>query len=326
MTAWMDDELNDRRRQGLYRRRRRLESAQGARVRLGGRELVNFSSNDYLGYAADPRLAATAARTARRYGVGGGARRSSPDTCGRCAAWNTTSPPGKGPRRHWSSAAAYAANLAAVTALVRRDDAVFSDELNHASLIDGCRLSRGRVFVYRHCDLDHLNDLLALEGSTARRRLIVTDSIFSMDGDLAPLKGLLEVAGRHDALLLLDEAHATGVLGESGRGLTDLLPPGTYDAERIIKVGTLSKALGTQGGFVCGSRRLIQYLVNLRSALHLFDGPGAADRRGGPAGGGPGADRAGAAPPPSGTGGNAARRIARIRARAAAAVAVRLCR
>jgi 8-amino-7-oxononanoate synthase len=262
MTAWMDDELNERRRQGLYRRRRRLESAQGARIRLGGLELVNFASNDYLGYAADPRLARAAARAARRYGSGAGA---SPLVSGHLrplrdlerdlAAW-------EGTEAALVFTSGYAANLAAVTALVQHGDAVFSDELSHASLIDGCRLSRGRVFVYRHCDLDHLNDRLQLEGSTARRRLIVTDSVFSMDGDLAPLKGLLEVAGRHDALLLIDEAHATGVLGESGRGLTDLLPPGSYDAERIIKVGTLSKALGAQGGFVCGSRRLIQYLVN----------------------------------------------------------------
>src|SRR5262249_30746365 len=151
----------------------------------------------------------------------------------------------------------YAANLAAVSALAGRPDAVFSDELNHASLIDGCRLSRARVFVYRHRDPDHLRDLLRHEGPAARRPLIVTGTVFSMDRDLAPLAELTDVAERHDALLLIDEAHATGVLGESGRGLTDLLPrPPGRDPDRLVKVGTLSKALGAQGGFVCGSRRL----------------------------------------------------------------------
>jgi 8-amino-7-oxononanoate synthase len=262
MPAWMDDELNERRSRGLYRSRRELASAQGARVRVRGRDLVNFSSNDYLGLAADPRLARAAARAARRYGCGAGA---SPLVSGHLrplrllerdlAAWEGTEAALVFP-------SGYAANLAAVSTLAGRDDAVFSDELNHASLIDGCRLSRAGVFVYRHRDLDHLHDLLHHEGPATRRRLIVTDSVFSMDGDLAPLAGLIDLARRHDALLLIDEAHATGVLGESGRGLTDLLPPGEGERDRLVKVGTLSKALGAQGGFVCGSRRLIDYLVN----------------------------------------------------------------
>ena len=262
MPAWIDDELNDRRRRGLFRTLRRMESAQGVRVRVDGRELVNFSSNDYLALAADPRLARAASRAARRYGCGAGA---SPLVSGHLrplrdlerdlAAW-------EGTEAALVFATGYAANLAAVTALAGREDAIFSDELNHASLIDGCRLSRAHCFVYRHRDLDQLHDQLRRAGPAARRRLIVTDTVFSMDGDLAPLAGLTEVAGRHDAMLLIDEAHATGVLGDSGRGLTDLLPPGAYDPDRVIKVGTLSKALGAQGGFVCGTRRLVEYLVN----------------------------------------------------------------
>ncbi len=262
MPAWIDYELNDRRRRGLYRTRRPVRSAQAARLRVGGRELVNFSSNDYLALAADPRLSRAAAHAARRYGCGAGA---SPLVSGHLtplrrlerdlAAW-------EGTEAALVFASGYAANLAAVTALVGRDDAVFSDELNHASLIDGCRLSRARRLVYRHRDLDHLNDLLSREGPSARRRLIVTDTVFSMDGDLAPIAELVDLAARHDALLLIDEAHATGVLGEAGRGLTDLLPPGACDPGRVVKVGTLSKALGAQGGFVCGTRRLVEYLVN----------------------------------------------------------------
>jgi 8-amino-7-oxononanoate synthase len=262
MSDWLDDDLGALRRRGLYRVRRRLQSAQGPRVRLHGRDFVNFSSNDYLNLAADPRLAAAAARAARRYGCGTGA---SPLVSGLL-------PPLRALERdlaRWEGTEAalvfssgFIANLALVGALADRDDAVFSDALNHASLIDGCRLSRARVHVYRHADLNHLEDLLRHEGQAARRRLIVTDTVFSMDGDLAPLAGLADLAKRFDALVLLDEAHATGVLGEHGRGLTDLLPAGAYPSERLIKMGTLSKALGSQGGFVCGSRRLIAWLVN----------------------------------------------------------------
>ncbi len=262
MPAWMDDALDDLARRGLHRRRRRLDSPQGVRVRIDGRELVNFSCNDYLGLAADLRLARAAASAARRYGCGAGA---SPLVSGHArplrrlehdlAAWEGTEAALVFP-------SGYAANLGVLTALAGPEDAVFSDELNHASLIDGCRLSRARVHIYRHGDLNHLQDLLAREGPSARRRLLVTDTVFSMDGDLAPLDGLAELAERHDALLLVDEAHATGVIGPLGRGLTEMLPPGRLNPDRLVKVGTLSKALGVQGGFVCGRRRLVEYLVN----------------------------------------------------------------
>jgi 8-amino-7-oxononanoate synthase len=262
MSAWMNEELNERRRQGLYRARRRLESGQGVRVKVGGRALLNFSSNDYLNLATDTRLARAASRAARRYGCGAGA---SPLVSGYL-------PPVRALERalaRWEGADAalvfpsgYAANLAVVTTLAGRDDAVFSDALNHASLIDGCRLSRARIHVYRHGDINHLEDLLRIKSRGARRRLVVTDTLFSMDGDLAPLADLMDLARRYQALLIIDEAHATGVLGESGRGVTELLPGGGQGQDFLVKVGTLSKALGAQGGFVCGSRPLIDYLVN----------------------------------------------------------------
>jgi len=262
MLNWMDDDLDERRHRGLYRVRRRLQSGQGARVRLHGRELINFSSNDYLALATDPRLARAAAHAARRYGCGAGAS----------ALVSGYNPPLRSLERalaEWEEADAalvfssgYAANLALISSLAGTPDAVFSDALNHASLIDGCRLSRAPVHVYRHNDLDHLADLLRTQGRSARRRLIVSDTVFSMDGDLAPLAGLMELTERFDCLLLIDEAHATGVLGEQGRGVTDLLPASSWSWERLIKVGTLSKAFGAQGGFVCGSRRLIAWLVN----------------------------------------------------------------
>jgi 7-keto-8-aminopelargonate synthetase-like enzyme len=276
----MDDDLTERKRHGLYRVRRRLASGQGVRVRLRGREFLNFSSNDYLNLAGDPRLARAAALAARRFGCGAGA---SPLVSG-CL------PPLRRLERalaRWEESATalvfssgFAANLALVGSIAGRADAVFSDQLNHASLIDGCRLSRAQVHVYRHADADHLHDLLTRDGRAGtqapsasagtsprdrrpRRRLIVSDSVFSMDGDLAPLADLLDLARRHDCLLLLDEAHATGVLGEHGRGVTDLLPAGRPpDWDRLLKVGTLSKALGGQGGFVCGSRTVRDWLVN----------------------------------------------------------------
>ncbi|MBV9124972.1 MAG: 8-amino-7-oxononanoate synthase [Planctomycetes bacterium] len=263
MPGWMSEELAERRRRGLKRVRRRVESAPGVRLRVRGRELLSFASNDYLNLAADPRLAQAAARTARRYGCGAAA---SPLVCGAL-------PPHRALERAlagWEGTAAslvfssgFAANLAVLTALAGPPDAIFSDEWNHASLIDGCRLSRARVHVYRHGDVHHLHDLLTREGAQARRRFLVTDTVFSMDGDLAPLTELAELSHLHDALLVVDEAHATGILGEHGRGVTDVpAVEAALDPDRLVKVGTLSKALGAQGGFVCGSRLLIDYLVN----------------------------------------------------------------
>jgi 8-amino-7-oxononanoate synthase len=262
MSDWMNDDLEERRRRGLYRVRRRLQSGASARIRMRDGELINFSSNDYLGLAGDPRLARAAAWAARRYGCGAGA---SPLVSGHLPPLRKL----ESALARWEGAEAslvfssgYAANLAVVGSLAGKMDGIFSDAGNHASLIDGCRLSRASIHVYRHNDMDHLEDLLRKVGRKVRRRLIVSDTVFSMDGDLAPLGQLLHLAERYDCLLVIDEAHATGVLGEPGRGVTDLLPAGSWSWDRLVKVGTLSKALGTQGGFVCGSRRLIDWLVN----------------------------------------------------------------
>lgn len=249
--------------QGLYRTRRKLASAQGAHIRWRGREYLNFSSNDYLNLASDARLAQAAARAARRYGTGAGA---SPLISGclpplrrleRClAAWERSA-------AALVFSSGFAANLGLITALAGQNDVIFSDALNHASLIDGCRLSRASVHVYRHADVNNLEELLRREKKRTARQLIVTESVFSMDGDWAPLPDLHELAQRHDAFLVIDEAHASGVLGAHGRGLTEvLLGENKADDPRIIKVGTLSKAIGSQGGFVCGSRTLIDWLIN----------------------------------------------------------------
>lgn len=262
MPSWLDDDLADRRRRGLFRTRRGLQSAQGVHIRIRGRSYLSFASNDYLNLAADPRLARAAARAARRYGCGSGA---SPLVTGHLpplrrlerdlARW-------EGTEKALVFSSGFAANLGTLSGLADSRDALFSDELNHASLIDGCRLARAAVHIYRHADVQHLAELLHQHGPTARRRFIVTDSVFSMDGDLAPLVDLLDLAQRHDARLVIDEAHATGVLGEHGRGLTELVPGPLSEPDQLIKIGTLSKGLGAQGGFVCGSRSLVTWLVN----------------------------------------------------------------
>jgi 8-amino-7-oxononanoate synthase len=267
MMDWIDEDLADRHKQGLYRSRRRIESGQGVHIQYRGRTFLNFSSNDYLNLTSDPRLARAAACAARRYGTGAGA---SPLVSGH-------SPPHRALERalaRWEETEAalvfssgFMANVGVLGALADPDTVIFSDELNHASLIDGCRLARARTVVYRHGDANHLVDLLVHE-TQARRRLIVTDTVFSMDGDFAPLADLLDLAQRFDCLLVIDEAHATGVLGEDGRGLHHS-PLTTHRVPFVIKIGTLSKALGAQGGFVCGSKQLIHWLVN-RARPYIF--------------------------------------------------------
>jgi 8-amino-7-oxononanoate synthase len=262
MPAWMEDHLQELRQRGLYRDRRQLESGQGVEVRWRLRDHLNFSSNDYLAYAGDPRLARAAARAAYRFGCGAGA---SPLVSGYhpllralerdLAAWQKT-------EASLVFSSGFAGNMAVVSALAGKDDVIFSDASNHASLIDGCRLSRADVHVYRHANVDHLAELLSARGRAARRRLIVSDTLFSMDGDLAPVRELLDLSRRHDALLVLDEAHALGVLGENGRGLSETLGDEGETAGRVVKLGTLSKALGGQGGFVCGTKQLTDYLIN----------------------------------------------------------------
>jgi 8-amino-7-oxononanoate synthase len=266
--AWIDDELEQLERAGLRRRLVVRESAQSATVSLGGRELVNFGSNDYLGLASDGRWAAAAMAAIDREGWGSGA---SPLVSGRAASHAELErrlAEFEGTEAALVFPSGFAANAGIVPALVDEGDAVFADAKNHASLIDGCRLSRAARFVYPHVDCGALAAQLK-EANRFRRRLIVTDTLFSMDGDLAPLARLAELAREHDAMLLVDEAHATGVFGKKGSGLFSELVEKRINPNSAIRIGTLSKALGTAGGFVCGSQSLIDLLAN-RARPYVF--------------------------------------------------------
>jgi 8-amino-7-oxononanoate synthase len=261
--GWIDVELAELQRAGLRRSLTEREGAQSASVVVHGRELVNFGSNDYLGLAADERLAAAARAAIKREGWGSGA---SPLVSGRGsshAELERRLAEFEGTEAALVFPSGFAANAGVIPALVDEGDAIYGDAKNHASLIDGCRLSKAARFIYPHRDCDALAAMLRNAGRF-RRRLIVTDTLFSMDGDLAPLAQLAELADEHEAMLMVDEAHATGVFGERGRGVVEHLSKRGADLhQRVhIRIGTLSKALGTGGGFVCGRQSLIDWLAN----------------------------------------------------------------
>lgn len=241
---------------GLTRTRRLLQSPQAPRVTVGDRSYVAFCSNDYLGLANDPRLVRAVQDGAAKSGVGAGASHlvlghfEVHDALERALARFVGLP------RALVFSTGYMANIGAVTALVGREDAVFADRLNHASLNDACLLSRAQFKRYAHADVNALADMMA--ATRARRKLIVTDAVFSMDGDIAPVAALLELAQRHDAWLFLDDAHGFGVLGEGGRGV---LAHTRLSAPRIVYMGTLGKAAGSFGAFVAGEPVLIDFLI-----------------------------------------------------------------
>jgi 8-amino-7-oxononanoate synthase len=313
--GWAQAELAALEGQGLRRRLEPIEGPQGPKVTVGGRTLINFSANDYLGLAADPRLAEAAAEAARRWGTGSGASRlvvgdgeAHRSLEAALAAW-------EGAEAALLFNSGWAANVGVISALLGPDDAVFSDALNHASIIDGCRLSRARIEVYPHLDVAALE--AKLSASTARRKLVVTDTVFSMDGDVAPLAALARVAHAHGAALMVDDAHATGVLGgiaavtsasgssaggTSASGLSTCEPPArgaeaggqpaceqpaqgaeaceqpacgsglptataATTAAPDLRMGTLGKALGSFGAFVCCDAPVRELLYNRARSL-----------------------------------------------------------
>jgi 8-amino-7-oxononanoate synthase len=265
--AWIDNELDRLERAGLRRHLAVRHGPQSVRIDLNGRALINFGCNDYLGLASDERLIEAARSATERQGWGSGA---SPLVSGRSefhAELERQLAAFEGTEAALVFPSGYAANAGTIPALVDEGDAIFGDAMNHASLIDGCRLSKAKRFIYPHADCDALEAMLR-SAAKFRRRLIVTDTLFSMGGDIAPLDRLAKLAEEYDAMLMVDEAHATGVFGQHGRGIAELAFSRDAPAERDevgphIRVGTLSKALGASGGFVCGRQSLIDWLANV---------------------------------------------------------------
>jgi glycine C-acetyltransferase/8-amino-7-oxononanoate synthase len=258
---WLSDQLAAIEAANLRRRLRTVDSAQGAEVVLDGRTLVNFSSNDYLGLANDPRLRAASAAAIERYGAGAGSARLVCGSQAPHAELEAVLARFKGTEAALSFSTGYAAALGTIPALVSQADVVILDKLCHASLVDGARLSGATIRVFPHNHLEKLERLLAWarENYAKANVLVVTESVFSMDGDTAPLREIVELKERFGAWLMVDEAHGVGVLGPGGRGFAAELGV----AERIdIQMGTLGKALGAAGGAICGSARLIDFLVN----------------------------------------------------------------
>ena len=264
MLSDLEADLRAREAQGLLRHRRILESAQGAHVTVDGQGYLAFCSNDYLGFAAHPALIEAARQGAAQYGVGAGASHL---ILGHTAAHHqleTELAQFTGQDAALLFSTGYMANLGIVTALMGRNDLVLADKLNHASLNDAAQLARARLARYNHLDIDHLQRLLAT--ASERKKIVVTDAVFSMDGDIAPLPALLALCERFDAYLLVDDAHGFGVLGEHGRGILEHF---NLRSPRLIYMATLGKAAGVFGAFVAGNHVLIQTLIqNARSYIY----------------------------------------------------------
>jgi 8-amino-7-oxononanoate synthase len=254
-----EQELEQIKQQGTYRQLRTIEAIDGStKVLVDGRQQIMFASNNYLGLAQDPRLIQAAIQATVQHGTGSTGSRLTTGNSPLHEKLEKRLAQFKQTEAAIVLNTGYMANIAALTTLVDRDDVILSDELNHASIIDGCRLSRAQTLVYRHLDY---KDLEAKLQQTAhyRRRLIVTDGVFSMDGDIAPLPEIVALAERYDALVMVDDAHTVGVLGEFGRGTVEHFG---LHGKVAVQMGTLSKAVGAEGGYIAGSHLLIDYLLN----------------------------------------------------------------
>jgi glycine C-acetyltransferase len=255
---YLDEALAQLKRDGLYRSLRELSGEQLPRARYDGREVVNLSSNNYLGLTTHPRLREAALKAVRELGVGSGSVRTIAGTMGlhmelerRIAAFKKT-------EAAFVFQSGFAANAGTVAALLGKGDLIVSDELNHASIIDGARLSRAEIRVFPHRDTEALERILE-ETKAVKRRLVITDGVFSMDGDIAPLPRIAALARTHGAIMMIDDAHSSGVLGSAGRGTVDHYK---IHGQVDVQVGTLSKAIGVLGGYVCGSQSLIEFLYH----------------------------------------------------------------
>jgi glycine C-acetyltransferase len=254
---WIQDELQNLKDSGLYNRIRTLSSSQGAWLVVDGERVLNFCSNNYLGLAGHPRLVQAARKAASDYGVGPAAVRTIAGTMSLHIQLEQRLAAFKGVKAAITFQSGFNANLGAIPALVGKGDVVFSDELNHASIIDGCRLSRADIIRYAHCNPDDLDRVMKEKRDGYQHAMVITDGVFSMDGDVAPLDKIYQVSEKYQAILMVDDAHGEGVLGKGGRGIVDHFGlHGKVDVE----VGTLSKAFGVVGGVVAGNPLVVEWL------------------------------------------------------------------
>jgi glycine C-acetyltransferase len=264
--SFLTEQLASWRQGGTYQQLRELQSACEPVSRFDGREVINLASNNYLGLASHPKLVEAAIEATRKYGAGSGAVRTISGTMAIHMELERRIAEFKKVEACVVFQSGFAANAGTVSAILTPEDHIISDELNHASIIDGCRLSKAKIHVFPHRDFGHAEQILGALEQQPGRKLLITDGVFSMDGDIGPLPGLVDAAERHGAIMMVDDAHSSGVLGRNGRGTVDHF--GLHGRVHI-QVGTLSKAVGVLGGYVCGSRDLIEYLYH-RARPFLF--------------------------------------------------------
>ncbi|HMG03056.1 MAG TPA: glycine C-acetyltransferase [Edaphobacter sp.] len=264
--AYLTEQLNELKQRGTYFKLRILEDEQGPICTYDGKQVINLASNNYLGLCDHPKLREAAIAATQKYGVGSGAVRTIAGTMRIHMELEEKIAAFKGVEACVVFQSGFTANAGTVSSILGKEDFILSDELNHASIIDGARLSRAKIKVFRHKDAAHCEELLKEIQHEPGRKLIITDGVFSMDGDIGPVDKLCDLAEKYGALMMVDDAHASGVLGRNGRGSVDHF----HCTQRVdVQVGTLSKAIGALGGYVCGSRDLIDYLYH-RARPFLF--------------------------------------------------------
>ncbi len=264
--SFLSDELNTLKQKGTYFKLRVLDDEQAPVCTFDGRKVINLASNNYLGLTTHPKLREAALAATKEYGVGSGAVRTIAGTMKLHMELEEKIARFKNVEACVVFQSGFTANAGTVSAILGKEDFIISDELNHASIIDGCRLSRAKILVFRHKDVAHAEEQLASIKDQPGKKLLITDGVFSMDGDIGPLPGLCDVAEKYGAIMMVDDAHSSGVLGRNGRGTIDHFDVhGRVD----IQVGTLSKAIGALGGYVCGTKDFIEYLYH-RARPFLF--------------------------------------------------------
>jgi len=264
--SYLTDQINDLKAKGTHFNLRVLEDEQAPECTFDGKKVINLASNNYLGLTTHPKLREAALEATRKYGVGSGAVRTIAGTMKIHMELEEKIARFKNVEACVVFQSGFAANAGTVSAVLGKEDFIISDQLNHASIIDGARLSRAKILVFNHKDLAHAEEQLASIKDQPGRKLLISDGVFSMDGDIGPLPGLCDLAEKYGAIMMVDDAHASGVLGRAGRGTIDHF---SVHGRVDIQVGTLSKAIGALGGYVCGTRDLIDYLYH-RARPFLF--------------------------------------------------------